>query len=96
MHVLFDWNVGNHLINHHMFKMKYVVVDELVRIEEFIMVDDYRNKGYGSDLIKRFMGESPCDIEVEVFDERIMTFYLRLGFEIESAKPSGTKLVYNK
>lgn len=92
MHILFDWTVGNHLIIHHMFKMKYVVVDDAVRIEGFVMVENYRNYGYGSDLIKRFIGESPCDISVEVFDERIMTFYLRLGFEIESA----ATLVYSK
>lgn len=102
MHVVFDWTVGDHLIIHHMFKMKYKVDNDLIVIEDFVMAYGYRNYGYGSDLIKRFIGESPCDISVEVFDERIMTFYLRLGFEIESAKTSGedwitqATLVYSK
>ena len=58
--------------------------EEYIRIDKLEVFAEFRNQGVGTHFMKQLIEEYDKDIVLTVLYDRPISFYKRLGFEMES------------
>jgi GNAT superfamily N-acetyltransferase len=79
-----DFSVGIHYVKNSFIEVRYVVSQDFVNLDSISVSAEFRGCGIGTRFMKQFIEESPLPILVTILYNRPLTFYIGLGFKIES------------
>lgn len=73
-------------------------IDDGLLLDEIFIEKEYRNKGFGSSIIKNYVLDSDDNIYLWVYKDNIKAFnlYKKLGFKIKEETDSRYYMEYSK